>query len=71
MPLMIWSGGVMHLVFLCVNIFETMTAWVGPETIPDTSHRGHEEKSEAPGKGASECLEIPAGSIQKARGAVP
>lgn len=39
-----WGGGVIHLVFLCVNIFETMTAWIGPETIPDTSHRGHEEK---------------------------
>lgn len=27
-----------RFVFLHVNIFETMTAWVDPEPIPDLSH---------------------------------
>lgn len=64
-----WGGGVLHLVFLHVNILETTTAWIDPETIPDTSHQGREEKkNEAPGKGSSECSEIPARSILKARG---
>lgn len=70
MPLMIlgWGGEVIRL-FLHINIFETMTARIDPETIADTSHWGH-KGNEAPGKDHQNTWKCQQGRSKRLR-AVP